>query len=144
MTKPKSRRGPLCPAAPDLLPRLKKIGMFDPKTSELVKMHHCARNLFVIDLPLQAIRDSSFIVRLAFDESFIKALAVSIRTVGLVEPIIVRPLLDEPGYYETIAGHYRRRAVALLGYPTIPALVRTFSAKEAAVAAVVTNDARMT
>ena len=65
-------------------------------------------------------------------------------TVGLVEPIIVRPLLEEPGYYETIAGHYRRRAVALLGYPTIPALVRTFSAKEAAVAAVVTNDARMT
>ncbi|GAA6751963.1 hypothetical protein Thermus77412_24990 [Thermus antranikianii] len=55
------------------------------------------------------------------DEAQIHRLAESIEKVGLLEPILVRPLPD--GRYEIIAGERRYRAFLLLRRETIPALI---------------------
>lgn len=65
--------------------------------------------------------------RTDFDETTLSELAASIRAVGLLQPILVRPL--ENGQlagdrYEIVAGERRFRAARLAGLNTIPAIVR--------------------
>lgn len=57
-----------------------------------------------------------------FDEQELEGLAESIRDMGLLQPIVVRPLGDER--YELIAGERRLRASKLAGLTSMPALVR--------------------
>ena len=57
-----------------------------------------------------------------FDEGDIEGLAQSIRDVGVLQPVVVRPLDD--GRYELIAGERRLRACKQAGRTTIPAVVR--------------------
>ena len=52
------------------------------------------------------------------------SLAASIREVGLLQPVLVRDLPDEPGTYELIAGERRWRAARRAGLQTIPVLVQ--------------------
>lgn len=65
---------------------------------------------------------------LSADEAF-DDLVKSIENVGVITPIIVRPL--ENGNYEIISGHRRADACRLLGYDDIPAVVREISRDEA-------------
>ena len=57
-----------------------------------------------------------------FDEEALASLAESIREVGVLQPVLVRPIGD--GSYELIAGERRWRAARRVGLQTIPALVR--------------------
>jgi ParB family chromosome partitioning protein len=57
-----------------------------------------------------------------FDEEALAALAASIREIGVLQPILVRPMPDDK--YEIIAGERRWRAARRAGLTTIPALVR--------------------
>ena len=59
--------------------------------------------------------------RKAFDGDALEQLAASIRSVGVVQPIIVS---DEGVFYRIIAGERRWRAAKLAGLPAIPAIVR--------------------
>ncbi len=59
--------------------------------------------------------------RAHFDEEALSALADSIREVGVLQPVLVRPAGDG---YELIAGERRWRAAHRVGLQTIPALVR--------------------
>jgi len=74
-----------------------------------------------------------------FDEDALSRLSDSIRKAGLMQPIVVRPLVDSPGEYELIAGERRWRAVQRLSMPTIPAIVRTVDDREAAEWALIEN-----
>jgi len=83
------------------------------------------------DLPVADIAPSSRQPRRNFDAAELQELADSIRTLGLVQPVVVRP--GKPGAaapWELIAGERRLRASRLAGLETVPALVR--SADEAA------------
>jgi ParB family chromosome partitioning protein len=60
--------------------------------------------------------------RTSFDEEGLASLASSIATVGLLQPITVRP--DPAGGYTLIAGERRLRAARVAGLTSIPALVR--------------------
>ena len=73
------------------------------------------------ELPIAAIRANPYQPRAEFDEAALGALADSIREVGLLQPVLVRPAGDE---YELIAGERRWRAARRVGLQTIPALVR--------------------
>jgi ParB family chromosome partitioning protein len=73
------------------------------------------------DLPAAAIRPNRFQPRDHFDEEALGALADSIREVGVLQPVLVRPVDDG---YELIAGERRWRAARRIGLQTIPALVR--------------------
>lgn len=61
----------------------------------------------------------------------------SIKTNGLLEPLIVRPFSD--GKYEIISGHRRVNACKELGIQTIPAIVKELNKDEAVIAMVDAN-----
>jgi ParB family transcriptional regulator, chromosome partitioning protein len=60
--------------------------------------------------------------RQVFEEESLAELVFSLREVGLLQPIVVRPLGDER--YELVAGERRWRAAQQAGFSTIPAIVR--------------------
>jgi ParB family chromosome partitioning protein len=77
------------------------------------------------ELPLASIRPNRFQPRDHFDEEALSLLADSIRAVGVLQPVLVRPTGEETGEeYELIAGERRWRAARRVGLQTIPALVR--------------------
>src|SRR5882672_6576423 len=72
-------------------------------------------------LPMKAIRPNPYQPRHVFDEGALDELKESLRTVGLLQPIIVRPAGDG---FELIAGERRWRAAERLGWKDIGAVVR--------------------
>jgi ParB family transcriptional regulator, chromosome partitioning protein len=74
------------------------------------------------ELPVAAIKPNRYQPRERFGEESLAALADSIREVGVLQPILVRPADDG---FELIAGERRWRAARRVGLQTIPALVRT-------------------
>ena len=74
------------------------------------------------ELPTAEIRPNRFQPRDHFDEEALGALADSIREVGVLQPVLVRPAEDG---YELIAGERRWRAARRAGLQAIPALIRT-------------------
>jgi len=75
----------------------------------------------VNEIEVAAIRPNPYQPRVQFDEDALMALADSIREVGVLQPILVRPVADG---YELIAGERRWRASKRVGLQRIPALVR--------------------
>ena len=75
------------------------------------------------ELAVSAIQASSFQPRTAFDEESMAALTASVREMGVLQPVLVRPVGE--GAYELIAGERRWRAAKRAGLPTIPAIIRT-------------------
>ena len=74
------------------------------------------------DLPVGSIRPNPNQPRVHFDEEALVELTASIRELGVLQPILVRPLDD--GDYELIAGERRWRAARRAGLDTIPAVIR--------------------
>ncbi len=68
--------------------------------------------------------------RQQFDETALASLAESIRSAGLMQPIVVRPRGADN--YEIIAGERRWRAARMIGLQRIPAVVREVGDHEAA------------
>lgn len=60
--------------------------------------------------------------REVFDPEEIEGLATSLRDVGVLQPLVVRPL--DGGGYELVAGERRLRAARLAGLTAVPALIR--------------------
>ena len=74
------------------------------------------------ELPVSTIRPNRYQPREHFGEEQLSALADSIREVGVLQPVLVRPADDG---YELIAGERRWRAARRAGLQAIPALIRT-------------------
>ena len=62
--------------------------------------------------------------RSVFDEDDLAELVHSIREVGVLQPIVVRPISEQPGKYELVMGERRLRATKEVGLDSIPAIVR--------------------
>ncbi len=75
------------------------------------------------DLPVGSIVPNPHQPRVHFDEVTLAELSASIEQIGVLQPILVRPL--EAGRYELIAGERRWRAAQRAGLSIIPAIVRT-------------------
>jgi ParB family chromosome partitioning protein len=73
-------------------------------------------------LPVATIRAGRYQVRTNMDETALTELADSIRTHGVVQPIVVRE--TSAGDYEIIAGERRWRAAQMAGLGVIPSVVR--------------------
>jgi ParB family transcriptional regulator, chromosome partitioning protein len=78
--------------------------------------------------------------RVKFDTAALEALAGSIGAVGLLQPLIVRPLED--GRYELVAGERRWRAAQKAGIERVPAVIRTSPEDERLQAALIENMVR--
>jgi ParB family transcriptional regulator, chromosome partitioning protein len=74
------------------------------------------------ELPVDEIRPNPRQPREVFDEDAMAELVHSITEVGLLQPIVVRPV--DQGRYELVMGERRWRAVQQAGIDTIPAIVR--------------------
>ena len=75
----------------------------------------------VLLIPVDMIEPNPFQPRMSFDQDALEELADSIRTLGLIQPITVRP--GENGYYQIIAGERRWRAARLAGLSEVPVIV---------------------
>ena len=91
-------------------------------------------------LPVETIHANPRQPRKRFDHEATSALADSIRSQGLVQPVVVRP--REAGGFELIAGERRWRAAREAGLPTVPALVRDADDRETLLLGLVENVAR--
>jgi ParB family chromosome partitioning protein len=74
--------------------------------------------------------------RTVFSNEKIEELALTIRTHGIIQPIVVREI---DGQFEIIAGERRWRAVQTLGWDDIPAIVKDFNDTETASVALIEN-----
>lgn len=74
-------------------------------------------------LPVESIRPNARQPRTVFDEGDLAELVGSIREIGVLQPIVVRPT-DEPDRYELIMGERRWRASQEAGLGAIPAIIR--------------------
>jgi ParB family chromosome partitioning protein len=74
------------------------------------------------ELPIELIEPNPRQPRASLDEGALLALADSIRHRGILQPVLVRPLVG--GHYELIAGERRWRAAKLAELDSVPALVR--------------------
>ena len=79
------------------------------------------------EVPLDSITPNPRQPREVFEEEALAELVHSLREVGLLQPIVVRPLGGEPGAerYELIMGERRWRAAREAGFTSIPAIVRS-------------------
>ncbi len=90
-------------------------------------------------LPVDVLRAGRYQPRTRMDEGALNDLAESIRAQGIMQPILVRPLEDEPGQYEIIAGERRFRAARIAGLDAVPVLVRRVADEHAAAMALIEN-----
>ena len=74
------------------------------------------------EIPPELIQPNARQPRRTFDQARLAELAESIRTRGVLQPIVVRPLAG--GSFELVAGERRLRAARMVELKTIPALVR--------------------
>jgi ParB family transcriptional regulator, chromosome partitioning protein len=90
-------------------------------------------------IPIAQIEPGRYQPRRVFDPDEIEGLADSIRTQGVLQPILVRRLSSEPPRYELVAGERRWRAAQAAQLHEIPAVVKDLSDREALEAALVEN-----
>jgi ParB family chromosome partitioning protein len=81
------------------------------------------------NLPLDVLTESSTNPRRIFDEAGLKELAESIRTRGVLEPVLVRPTTGRG--FEIVAGARRFRAAKLADVATIPVRIKSLTDAEA-------------
>jgi ParB family chromosome partitioning protein len=80
-----------------------------------------AEEVGLFEVPVGAVRPNPRQPRTLFEEDALEGLTLSIREVGVLQPIVVRKAADG---YELIAGERRLRAAQRAGLATIPAVVR--------------------
>jgi ParB family chromosome partitioning protein len=96
-----------------------------------------ASNHNMKDIPVDLIQRGKYQPRRDMDPAALEELAASIRTQGVMQPIVVRPISGER--YEIIAGERRWRATQLAGLDSIPAVVREVPDEAAVVLALIEN-----
>ena len=89
-------------------------------------------------LAIDLIKRGPFQPRRDFDQDSLDSLADSIKTQGLVQPILVRPV-EGKNSYEIVAGERRWRAAQIAGLHDIPVIIKDVSDNEAMCLALVEN-----
>ena len=91
------------------------------------------------DLPIEWINSGPWQPRRRFDTASLSELAESIRSKGLVQPILVRPKAGASNRYELIAGERRWRAAQMAQLHSVPAIIRNLQDEEAYEVALIEN-----
>jgi len=88
-------------------------------------------------LAVDSLQPGRFQPRARMDQDALAELAESIRSQGVMQPILVRPLSE--GRYEIVAGERRWRAARMAGLASVPALVREVPDSHALAMALIEN-----
>ena len=94
-------------------------------------------NEFYKDIPINTVIPNPGQARNDFSTEKLDELVISIRELGIVQPIVVRSL--ENGNYEIIAGERRWRACKMIGMEQIPAIIKNYSKIEATAVSLIEN-----
>ena len=89
------------------------------------------------NLPLAVLTESATNPRRIFEDSALKELAESIRSQGVLSPLLVRPLTDQS--FEIVAGARRYRAAQMAEAPTVPVRIVNLTDAEALEAQLIEN-----
>ncbi len=92
------------------------------------------------EISVTELRGGQYQPRHSFSEEGLKSLAETINRVGVLEPLLVRPLTSSG--YEIIAGERRWRAAQISGLKTVPCLVGYYDDEKASQIALIENVSR--
>ena len=106
-------------------------------TTETAPSGHAGQTGAFVELPLSAIEVDPEQPRRFFAPEAIDSLADSLKTHGLLEPVVVHQTAH--GQYRLIAGERRLRAATKLGWGTLPAVVRSTHPQSNLILALVEN-----
>lgn len=93
-------------------------------------------NASLVNLNIDLLTPNPYQPRKTFNESTIKELAESIKTYGIINPILVRKQGD---IYQIIAGERRWRAAKSLNLPTVPVIIKDLDDQKMAEVALIEN-----
>ncbi|MBW8462697.1 ParB/RepB/Spo0J family partition protein [Acidovorax sp.] len=115
--------------------------LLGPKVEDKVEQTQAAEAGLPSSLPLSELVPGVYQPRTRMDEGALYELAESIKAQGIMQPILVRRLVDgeHAGKYEIIAGERRFRASRLAGLAEVPVLVRDVPNESAAAMALIEN-----
>ena len=111
----------------------------DPK-NEIESITNMNSNLVIgkiVDLPLDKIDTNPFQPRTHFNEESLNELSISIRELGVIQPVTVRKL--EKDNFQLVSGERRLRASKIAGLKSIPAYIRIANDQELLEMALVEN-----
>ena len=115
--------------------------LLGPKVAEAAEKAQAADAGLPSSLRLDDMVPGMYQPRTRMDEGALYELAESIKAQGIMQPILVRRLVegDNAGRYEIIAGERRFRAARLAGLDSVPVLVRDVPNEAAAAMALIEN-----
>ena len=90
-------------------------------------------------MPVESLRPNPDQPRRSFEPAALEELAASLRSKGVIQPLIVRPDPRERGRYEIVAGERRWRAAQKAGLAEVPVLVRDYGDAELLEIAIIEN-----
>jgi ParB family chromosome partitioning protein len=108
-------------------PAVSTLGRIDSATPQTTAEEIDLTVAHYAELPIDAIAPNPRQPRQAFEEQAMAELVHSLGEVGLLQPVVVRPVAqraDSAAGYELVAGERRWRAARQAGWSTIPAIVR--------------------
>lgn len=95
------------------------------------------------DLPIEKLIPRQNQPRRTTDPTELEQMAATIRALGIIQPIVVRPLDDQSGdRYQIVAGERRWRAAQLAGMSAVPTIVRILDERRTALYSLAENVAR--
>ena len=95
------------------------------------------------ELPVESLIPRHNQPRRTVDPAELESMVATIRTLGIIQPIVARPLDSSAGdRYEIVAGERRWRAAQLAGMRTVPAIVRALDERRTALYSLAENIAR--
>jgi ParB family chromosome partitioning protein len=112
------------------------LGSLIGNIDELTRVSERDQKSGLSELDIDRIQRGKYQPRQHFDQQSLQELADSIRSQGIVQPIVVRP---EGDHFELVAGERRWRAAQIAGLQKIPAVIRKLDSKSAAAIAIIEN-----
>ena len=115
----------------------KGLGALLPTTDVEATVTGSSPGARLLEVAISAIRPNAYQPRSNFDDEGIASLAASIKELGVLQPVLLRPA--DNGQFELIAGERRWRAARRAGLTTIPAIIRSAADQDALEQALVEN-----
>ncbi|MCP4391438.1 MAG: ParB/RepB/Spo0J family partition protein [Gammaproteobacteria bacterium] len=112
------------------------LGSLIGNIEEVTSVAETEKSGGMVELDIDRIQRGKYQPRQNFDQDALQELADSIRSQGIVQPVVVRP---EGAHFELVAGERRWRAAQLAGLQKIPAVIRELDSKSAAAIALIEN-----
>ena len=113
------------------------LGSLIGNIDDVTRVSEAEKTEGLTELDVDRIQRGKYQPRQNFDHQALEELADSIRSQGVVQPVVVRP---EGNHYELVAGERRWRASQLAGLQKIPVVIRELDAKAAAAIALYAPD----